>query len=92
MPHKASFSFVEKKIGQLFNFLKNLNLIPFDKPTSSNIQDTELAQLLSSKEDTKKYVLDNEEIISEILKNELTKEDIVTLGYRKNSLRYLTEC
>ena len=86
MPHKASFSFVGNEIGQLFNFLKTLNLIPFDKPTSSNIQDTELARLLPSKENIKKFVLDNEEIISEVLKNELTKEDIVTLGYRKKQL------
>lgn len=85
-PNECSFSFVGEEIGILIRFLKNLELVPFDKQESSSISDADLEKLTISKADTKQFLLDHQDLVIEFLKNELTKEDIVTLGYRKKQL------
>ncbi|MBL4559674.1 MAG: DUF4263 domain-containing protein [Labilibaculum sp.] len=85
-PNDCSFSFVGKEISNLVRFLKSLDYVPFDKNRSSNIADNKLDQLLSSKECTKKFLIENQDVVIEFIKNELTKEDLVTLGYRKKQL------
>jgi hypothetical protein len=85
-PNDCSFSFVGEEIGNLIRFLKSLDYVPFDKTESSSIVDSELNKLLSSKEDTKRFLFENQDVVIEFLRNELTKEDLVTLGYRKKQL------
>lgn len=86
MPHNASFSFVGEEIEKLIRFLLSLEFVPLDRGTSSSISDQELKKIISSKEKTKQFIIDNQEVITELLRTELTKEDIVTLGYRKKQL------
>lgn len=85
-PNECSFSFVGDEIGNLIRFLENIEHVPFDKQESSSINDIELEKLIVSKANTKKFLLDHQDLVIEFLKNELTKEDIVTLGYRKKQL------
>lgn len=85
-PNECSFSFVGEEIGNLTKFLKNLEYVPFDNQGSSSVNDAELEKLTISKANTKQFLLDHQDLVIEFLKNELTKEDIVTLGYRKKQI------
>lgn len=85
-PHETSFSFVGDEISILVDFIRNLNYLPINTLSNSSVNDDYLKSLILSKEDTKQFVIEHQELLSELLATELTKEDIVALGYRKRQL------
>jgi hypothetical protein len=85
-PYKASFSFIGDEIKKIVDFIHSIIDLPLDDKESIKIDDEKLKDILLSKEQTRKLFRDNEEILIEFLKNDITKADIVTLGYRKKQL------
>lgn len=85
-PHNASFSFIGSEIGTLIEFIKNIQLAKLESSGPINISDEELKRLSVSDIQARSLFKDNQEIFSAILKSEITKEDIVTVGYRKKQL------
>src|SRR5690606_21026329 len=53
---------------------------------SINISDAELRRISLTSSQAKELVTDNEELIAEVLRNSVTKSDVVALGYRKRQL------
>ena len=88
-PHNASFSFIGDEIGKLVEFIKNGFDYAFDNNNAVNIEDDELKESIISSNRARQLLKDNEEVFSEIIKSEITKEDIITIGYRKKQLRSL---
>jgi len=85
-PHNASFSFVGEEIGKLLEFIRNIQAVNLDKPTRVNISDEDLNQIILSDKQAKNLLHENQEIFAEILKSEVTTEDIIAVGYRKKQL------
>lgn len=85
-PYQASFSFVGDEIKKIVDFIHSIIDLPLDNKASIKIDDKKLEEILLSKEQTRKLFKKNEEILIEFLKNDITKSDIVTLGYRKKQL------
>ncbi|WP_244656527.1 Shedu immune nuclease family protein [Psychrobacter cibarius] len=85
-PHNASFSFVGDEIRKLFEFIKNITSISLDSSSSINITDENLNRIILSESQAKRIIHENQELLSEILRSEVTKEDIVAVGYRKKQL------
>lgn len=91
-PHESSFSFVGDEIQTLYDFIYNIQYVPLNSSTNSSITDDALKNMLSSKESTRQFVIDNQELLTEMLSSELlTKEDIVALGYRKKQLEIFSK-
>jgi len=82
-PHNASFSFVGEEIRKLFEFIKNITSVNLDSSSSINITDENLNRIILSEIEAKRIIHENQELLSEILRSEVTKEDIVAVGYRK---------
>ena len=85
-PHNASFSFVGEEIRKLFEFIKNITSINLDSSSSINITDEDLNRIILSDGQAKRIIHENQELLAEILRSEVTKEDIVAVGYRKKQL------
>jgi hypothetical protein len=85
-PHKLSFTFVGEEITKLIAFLNNINHLPFNSDGKYQITDSDLDEILLSKEQTRKLLIQNKEVLHDLLKNDITKEDIVSLGYRKEQI------
>lgn len=85
-PHNTHFSFVGGQISKLLNFFKNIAAVEFKNSDKVNITDTELRKLALSKEQVTTLIHDNPDVFAEAVQAELTKEDIVALGYRKKQL------
>ncbi len=85
-PYQASFSFVGNEIRKIVDFIHSIVDLPLENEASIKIDDKKLEEILLSKEQTRKLFKENEEILIEFLKNDITKSDIVTLGYRKKQL------
>lgn len=86
VPHNTHFSFIGNEILTLLRFFQDIAAFEFSSPQKVNITDPELRRLVLSKEQAASLVHDNQEIFSEVIQAELTREDIVTLGYRKKQL------
>lgn len=86
VPHPKSYSFYGYEIENLYKFLKGIKEISFENPNRFTIDDTDLEQLLLSEIQASKIILDNQDVIIEALKNNVTKSDIISIGYRKSQL------
>jgi len=85
-PHNASFSFIGEEIDKLIEFIDNVMSVKFDDDNAINISDEDLKKIAISNNQAKMLLHENEEIFSEVLKSEITKEDIIAIGYRKKQL------
>lgn len=86
-PHNASFSFVDDEIGRLVEFLNHIQTMPLKNSGATRIADEELRRLVLSNLQARTLLQDNEELFAEVLKSEITKQDVVAVGYRKRQLQ-----
>jgi len=87
-PHNASFAFVGKEISTLLEFVNNIQLARLETSGPINISDEELKRLRVSSNQARSLLKDNEEIFKELIRSEITKEDIITVGFRKKQLEF----
>ncbi len=90
-PHKSAYSFRDSEIRNLYNFLRALyesNLSTKDKII---IDDTSLDAVLLSTEQASRIVSDNQDILIDAIRHNITQTDIIALGYRKKQLQIFEE-
>ncbi len=85
-PHNASFSFVGEEIPKLLEFIRNIQSVNLDSPSRVNISDEELNRIVLSDIQAINLIRENQGLIAEALRSEVTTEDIVSVGYRKKQL------
>ena len=85
-PHNASFSFVGEEIGKLIEFIRNIQSVNFTSGASVNISDEELNRIILSDSQAKNLLHENQELFAEVLRSEITTEDVVAVGYRRKQL------
>lgn len=85
-PHRTHFSFVGEEIPKLLTFFENIAAVEFESQDKLNINDSKLRRQVLSKEQAVSLVHDNQEIFSEVIRQEITKEDVIALGYRKRQV------
>ncbi len=85
-PHNTYFTFTGEEIEKLFYFIKNIALLPIKDSKKARIDDRFLEEIILTKAQALKIISEHPEISREIIENEITKKDIVNLGYRKKQL------
>jgi hypothetical protein len=85
-PHEASFSFIGDEISILYNFIESISTIPINSTSSTSIIDTDLNTFFNSRNNIKEFINLHQDILIELVSSEITKEDIIALGYRKKQL------
>lgn len=85
-PHNASFSFLGDEIGKLLEFVANIQSVAFKGKGSVNITDEELRRIALSNNQARHLVEENEDLIAEVVRSSITKQDVVAVGYRKKQL------
>lgn len=86
-PHQISFSFVGEEIAKLYNFIRNIAVLPIKDRGSQKFDDKFIEEIVLTKEQHMKIISQNPEIINEILKNNITHAEIFVLGKRKEQLK-----
>lgn len=86
-PHNASFSFRGEEIGKLVEFINHIQSMPLKDGKAKRIADEDLRKLILSRAQVVNLVRDNQELFDEVIKQALTKEDVVAIGYRKSQLQ-----
>lgn len=86
-PHNASFSFLGSEINALSEFLNTIRSLPLKTAGTVVVADEYLQKIKLSPTQARSLVQDNEELFAEMLRSEITKEDLVAVGYRKKQLQ-----
>lgn len=89
-PHQISFSFIGDEIGMLYNFIRNIPLLPIDGKGKQYFEDKYLDKIILTKQNLLKFISEQPEIIPELLnelqRNNINQDDIKGLGHRKEQL------
>lgn len=85
-PYGTGFSFVGEEIGTFCEFLANIQSVDFKTRAKVNITDEELRKIALTTHQAKSFVSENQDLFAEVLKSEVTTEDLVAVGYRKKQL------
>jgi len=85
-PYGSGFSFVGEEIGKFCEFLANIQSVDFKSRTKVNISDEELRKIALTTHQAKNFVSENPDLFAELLRAEVTTEDLVAVGYRKKQL------
>ncbi|HXM47604.1 MAG TPA: Shedu immune nuclease family protein [Pyrinomonadaceae bacterium] len=85
-PHKTHFSFIGEEIPRFLAFISNLQLVDLTSPRSINITDADLVRRLLSTEQARSLIIQNQDLILELARSEVTKADMVALGFRRRQL------
>ncbi len=86
VPHNTYFSFQGSEISSLFNFIRNVALLPTIDKSRAKFDDKILKEIILSKEQAMQLLNKNPELIDELIKSKITKEEIINLGYRKKQI------
>ncbi|MET4082689.1 hypothetical protein ABIB40_002649 [Pedobacter sp. UYP30] len=85
-PHNTYFTFQGDEILTLFNFIRNIGLLPITKKSSEKFEDSFLEEIILTKEQAVELISKNPELVKEIIRNNITTDDIQNLAYRKQQL------
>lgn len=86
VPHQTHFSFVGEEIPRLLEFISNLRLVQFPSDERVNVTDRELKKLLLSPDQIRNVLVQNQELVLQLARSEITTSDLVALGYRRKQL------
>jgi|SRR5271157_729057 len=85
-PHKSSFSFFGEEIPRLLEFIANLKLVHLPSDERLNVTDSELKKLLLSPDQVRNLIFQNQDLVIQLARSEVTKSDLVAIGYRRKQL------
>ncbi|OHV97734.1 hypothetical protein AKG95_11330 [Janthinobacterium lividum] len=85
-PHKSNFALIGDEITRFLEFAKHIQEYIFHHDHGVNITDDELRRFILSERQATKLLTDNPDILAEVLRTKITKEDIVAIAYRKEQL------
>jgi hypothetical protein len=86
-PHNSSFSFIGDEIGKLVEFLNHVQTMPLESNGPLKITDEDLRRTVLSNIQARALFQDNQDLFAEVVRTEITKEDVVAVGYRKRQLQ-----
>lgn len=90
-PIREHFSFHGEEVLRLIEFILNMKRLHLANDDGLNIPDDQLHKLLLSPGQARKLISENQDLITEALKSEVTTSDIVAIGYRKKQLERYRE-
>jgi len=85
-PYGSGFSFVGEEIGRFCEFLANIQSVDFKTRVKVNISDEELRKIALTTHQAKAFLTENQDLFAEVLKSEVTTEDLIAVGFRKKQL------
>ncbi|MHB1331168.1 MAG: Shedu immune nuclease family protein [Sulfuriferula sp.] len=85
-PHGTCFTFIGNEISVLFNFLRNIELLPIVDEQSAKLDDKFVESIVLTKEQALHLLSQQPELLEEITKNDITAKDVATLGHRRKQL------
>lgn len=86
-PHKKrNFTFRGEEINKIYKLLRLIANIDLDGSHKRHLSDMALDQFTFEDKEKKQFIKNNPDLVKEVIEQEITKEDVVSIGYRKKQL------
>ncbi len=86
VPHNTSFTFTAQEIAILYNFIRNIEILPLNTNDSIKLDDNFVENIVLTKGQAIKLIHEQPELLKEILDNELSHKDVANLAHRRKQL------
>lgn len=86
LPHHTYFTFIGDEVPRMLDFFEQVRTYAFEGTEKVNITDEELRRVTMTRAQAAAFVHDNQELVAEVLRSSLTKEDVVALAYRRRQV------
>lgn len=87
-PHKLQFAFLGDEITKLYKFIHDVQVMRFGSDKYQRLSDEDIEHIAVTNKQAVKLFLNNQELFANVVSEEITNEDIVTIGYRKKQLDF----
>ncbi|HYE36286.1 Shedu immune nuclease family protein [Methylocaldum sp.] len=85
-PHRTYFTFIGDEISVLYNFLRNINLLPIKDERSAKLDDRFVESIVLTKEQALLLLSQQPQLLEELTKHDITAKDVAILGHRRKQL------
>jgi hypothetical protein len=86
VPHQAYFTFTGSEIATLYNFLRNIEVLPLSNASSQRLDDKFVEELVLTREQLFRLIDKQPDLVAELLRNEISARDVAELGHRRAQL------
>jgi hypothetical protein len=86
MPHNTYFTFTGSEIATLYNFIRNVAVVPIKSKENVKLDDNFINELVLTKDQLLLLITEQPELINEIIRNNTTSQEVALLGERKKQL------
>lgn len=85
-PHSTHFTFIGEEIATLYNFLRNIDILPLKDEHGVRLDDKFVASLVLTREQAMDLLASQPGLVDELLKARVTADDVAQLGHRRAQL------
>jgi hypothetical protein len=85
-PHNTHFTFSGSEISTLYNFIRNVAVVPLRSEGNAKLDDKFIHELVLTKDQLLELVSEQPDLIEELVRNNTTAQDVALLGRRKEQL------
>lgn len=85
-PHNTYFTFINEEISTLYNFLRNIDVLPLRDDQGAKLDDKFVSSLVLTREQAVDLLSSQPDLIEELVKTQITAQDVAELGHRKEQL------
>lgn len=86
MPHNTYFTFVGDEIATLYNFIRNVAVVPLKSKGKAKLDDKFIEELVLSRDQLLTLIFEQPDLVDELVKNNTTSQEVALLGERKSQL------
>ena len=85
-PHKTYFTFIGEEIATLYNFLRNIAVLPLRDGQSAKLDDRFVSSLVLTREQALDLLAAQPGLAEELLRTKVSARDVAELGHRRAQL------
>lgn len=83
---KTYFTFTGDEIAVLYNFLRNIEVLPLRDDRSARLDDRFVTDLVLTRDQALRLLAEQPELVDELLRTRVTATEIAELGHRREQL------
>ena len=85
-PHNTYFTFINEEISTLYNFLRNIEVLPLRDELSAKLDDQFVSSLVLSRQQALDLLASQPDLVEELVRTKVSARDVAELGHRRKQL------
>lgn len=86
-PHNTYFTFINDEIAILYNFLRNIDVLPLRDDLGTRLDDKFVSSLVLTREQAITLLASQPDLLEELARTKVSAGDVAELGYRRRQLK-----